>query len=259
MSENITVIDYEEIKLYTLINKKGREIKNSYEQSAYIDNDDWECFQDFGIQYINDAVYNNMDCKEVKDILSGCHFFIYNNFIRKVDGISEGDYVRIKKYNDVTSHFKIKETTWNKFYSRPLLVKYISPSGNCDLEYDYEGDKISFYFNQESIRYLCTSEEVNIFQKMFSGSKTVLDKEPAKISVEIDTIEDREKSYIDIDSVLSKNPSDKNTKLTLFFNYILRYNNTENIDDFLKRFEKSWKSIIIYWNELNRGHWLNVQ
>ena len=259
MSENITVIDYEEIKLYTLINKKGREIKNSYEQSAYIDNDDWECFQDFGIQYINDAVYNDMDCKEVKDISSGFHFFIYNNFIRKVDGISEGDYVRIKKYNDVTSHFKIKETTWNKFYSRPLLVKYISPSGNCDLEYNYEGCEISFYFNQESIRYLCTSEEVNIFQKMSGGSTTVLDKELAKISVEIDTIEDGEKSYIDIDSVLSKNPSDKNTKLTLFFNYILRYNNTENIDDFLKRFEKSWKSIIIYWNELNRGHWLNVQ
>lgn len=112
------------------------------------------------------------------------------------------------------------------------------------MEYNYEGDKISFYFNQESIRYLCTLEEVNIFQKMFGGSKTTsketkIDKELTKISVEIDTIKDGEKSYIDIDSVLSENPSDKNTKLVLFFNYILRYNNTENIDDFLKRFEKS--------------------
>ena len=92
---------------------------------------------------------------------------------------------------------------------------------------------------RESIRYLCTSEEVNIFQKMFGSSTTVLDKELTKISVIIDTIEDGEKSYIDTDSVLSKNPSDKNTKLALFFNYILRYNKTENIDDFLKRFEKS--------------------
>ena len=199
-----------------------------------------------GIRYIRDSVYNYMNSKEIEDISSGFHFFIYNNFIQKVDGISEGDYVRIKKYNDVTSHFKIKETIRNKFYSRPLLVKYISPSGNCDLEYNYEGCKISFYFNRESIRYLCTSEEVNIFQKMFSGSTTVLDKELTKISVEIDTIEDGEKSYIDIDSVLSKNPSDKNTKLALFFNYIIKYDNSENIDDFLKKFKKNLKKVLLY-------------
>lgn len=243
MSDNITIIDYEETKLYTLINKEGRKIRDSYEQHMYIGDCCWKDFQDLGIQYINEAVYNDMDCKEVEDISSGFHFFIYNNFIRKVDGISEGDYVRIKKYNNVTSHLKIEETTWNKFYSRPLLVKYISSSGNYDLEYNYEGCKISFYFNRESIRYLCTSEEINIFMERFNGAemmskKITDDKELDKISAISDAVEDGEKSYSDTDSVLSKNPSDKNTKLTLFFDYILRYNNVENIDNFLKRFEK---------------------
>lgn len=50
---------------------------------------------------------------------------------------------------------------------------------------------------------------------------------------------DEAKRYVGTDSASCKNPSDKNTKLALFFNYILRYNKTENIDDFLKRFEKS--------------------
>ena len=35
-----------------------------------------------------------------------------------------------------------------------------------------------------------------------------------------------------------KNPSGKNTKHSLFCNYILEYNNTENAHDFLKRFKK---------------------
>ena len=65
-----------------------------------------------------------------------------------------------------------------------------------------------------------------------------IDKELAKISAITGAIEDAKKSYVGTDSASCKNPSDKNTKLTLFFNYILRYNNTENIDDFLKRFEK---------------------
>ena len=56
MSDSITVIDYEEIELYTLINKKGREIKSSFERTAYIDNDDWEYFQRWGIRYIRDSV-----------------------------------------------------------------------------------------------------------------------------------------------------------------------------------------------------------
>ena len=237
MKTKITIIDYDEAKLYDL---SACKMKITDWENCFLYRSTWESLQNSDLQIVGDLKFNGMPSRIVQGEKTA-KLYIYRKYIRflNFDDISEGDYVRIKKYNDVTSHFKIKETTWNKFYSRPLLVKYISPSGNCDLEYDYEGDKISFYFNQESIRYLCTSEEVNIFQKMSGGSTTVLDKELAKISVEIDTIEDGEKSYINTDSVLSKNPSDKNTKLTLFFNYILRYNNTENIDDFLKRFEKS--------------------
>ena len=237
MKTKITIIDYDEAKLYDL---SACQMKMNGWENCFLYRTTWESLQNSDLYIVGDLKFNGMPSRVVQGETAR-KLYVYRKYIRflNFDAISEGDYVRIKKYNDVTSHFKIKETTWNKFYSRPLLVKYISPSGNYDLEYNYEGCIISFYFNQESIRYLCTSEEVNIFQKMLGGSTTVLDKESAKISVEIDTIEDDEKSYIDIDSVLSKNPSDKNTKLTLFFNYILRYNNTENIDDFLKRFEKS--------------------
>nr|DAO11532.1 MAG TPA: hypothetical protein [Caudoviricetes sp.] len=240
MKTKITIIDYDEAKLYDL---SACVLKMTDWENCFLYRSTWESLQNSDLQLVGDLRFNGMPSRIVQGETT--KLYIYGKYIRFLDfdDISEGDYVRIKKYNDVTSHFKIKETTWNKFYSRPLLVKYISPSGNCDLEYNYEGDKITFYFNRESIRYLCTSEEVNIFQKMFGGSKTTseetkIDKELTKISAIIDTIEDGEKSYINIDSVLSKNPSDKNTKLTLFFNYILRYNNTENIDDFLKRLEK---------------------
>ena len=248
MSENITVIDYEETKLYTLINKKGRKITNSYEQSAYIDNDDWECFQDFGIQYINDAVYNDMDCKEVKDISSGFHFFIYNEFIRKVDDYRIGDYIRIVDFDTIREmkkdDFTISPYFWKILYKKPLKVYDILDDRNSVLvKYMYEENYVSI-IPKEAIRYVCTAQEVDIFIKTFDGHEIIsteskIDKELAKISAITDTIEDGEKTYIDTDSVLSKNPSDKNTKLALFFNYILRYNNTENIDDFLKRFEKS--------------------
>lgn len=235
MKTKITIIDYDEAKLYDL---SACKMKTTDYENCFLCRSTWESLQNSDLQLVGDLKFNGLPSRIVQGETT--KLYIYGKYIRFLDlgTISEGDYVRIKKYNDVTSHFKIKETTWNKFYSRPLLVKYISPSGNYDLEYNYEGCEISFYFNQESIRYLCTYEEVNIFQKMSGGSTTVLDKELTKTSVIIDTIEDGEKSYIDIDSVLSKNSSDKNTKLLLFFNYIVKYDNTENIDDFLKRFEK---------------------
>lgn len=101
MSDNITIIDYEETKLYTLINKEGRKITDSYEQTVCIDNSDWNDFKLFGIRYIGDSVYNYMDCKEVEDIRSGFHFYIYNEFIRKVDDYHVGDYIRIIDFDTI--------------------------------------------------------------------------------------------------------------------------------------------------------------
>lgn len=255
MKTKITIIDYDEAKLYDL---SACKMKTTDYENCFLCRSTWESLQNSDLQLVGDLKFNGLPSRIVQGETT--KLYIYGKYIRFLDlgTISEGDYVRIKKYNDVTSHFKIKETTWNKFYSRPLLVKYISPSGNYDLEYNYEGCEISFYFNQESIRYLCTYEEVNIFQKMSGGSTTVLDKELTKTSVIIDTIEDGEKSYIDIDSVLSKNSSDKNTKLLLFFNYIVKYDNTENIDDFLKRFEKVWKISVGLNNSTGGGdvNWL---
>lgn len=240
METKITIIDYDEAKLYDLsaCEKKTGDYKNCYLQRGA-----WERFQNSDLQIVEDSEFNGISSLRVfNNVVT---LYIYRKYIRflNFDAISEGDYVRIKKYNDVTSHLKIEKTSWTLFYSRPLFVKSISPSGNYDLEYNYEGHKISFYFNRESIRYLCTSEEINIFMERFNGAemmskKITDDKELDKISAISDAVEDGEKSYSDTDSVLSKNPSDKNTKLTLFFDYILRYNNVENIDNFLKRFEK---------------------
>lgn len=249
MKTKITIIDYDEAKLYDL---SACKMKMADWENCFLYRSTWESLQNSDLQLVGDLKFNGMPSRIVQGEIT--KLYIYGKYIRflDLDTISEGDYVRIKKYNDVTSHFKIKETTWNKFYSRPLLVKYISPSGNYDLEYNYEGCKICFYFNQESIRYLCTSEEVSIFQKMFGGStavldKSIIDKELDKISAIDDAIEDSEKSYIDTDLVLSENPSAKNTKLVLFCNYILEYDNTENVHDFLKKIQKSLKkSIIIY-------------
>ena len=235
MKTKITIIDYDEAKLYDL--SACRSKFNDYE-NCFLRRSTWEFFQNSDLELGDEVIFNNIpSCKMSNKMVT---LSIYKKYIRfsNLDAISKGDYVRIKKYNDVTSNFGIHKTFWNKFYSRPLLVECISSSGNYYLGYNYEGHKISLCFPPESIRYLCTSEEVNIFMRMFGGSKTALDKELTKISVVSDTIKDCEKSYTDTDSVLSKNPSDKNTKLTLFFNYILRYNNTKNIDDFLKRFEK---------------------
>lgn len=219
MKTKITIIDYDEAKFYDLSDYRSK--FNDYE-NCFLRRSIWESFQNSDLELGDEVIFNNIPSCEMSNKM--VTLSIYKKYIRflNFDAISEGDYVRIKKYNSVTSHHKIEKTTWNKFYSRPLLVKCISPGGNYDLEYNYEGCKISFYFNRESIRYLCTSEEVNIFMGMFGGSKTTsketkINKELDKISVIIDTIEDSEKSYIDTDSVLSKNPSDKNTKLTLFF------------------------------------------
>lgn len=235
MKTKITIIDYDEAKLYDL---SACEKKTEHYKNCYLQRGTWERFQNSDLQIVEDSEFNGIPSLKVFNNVVTLH--IYRKYIRfsNLDLILKGDYVRIKKYNDVTSHIGVNEILWNKFYSRPLLIKSISSSGSYELEYNFEGYKTSLWFNPKSIRYLCTSEEVNIFQKMFSGSETVLNKELDKISAVIDTIEDGEKSYTDTDSVLSKNPSDKNTKLTLFFDYILRYNNAENIDNFLKRFEK---------------------
>ena len=247
MSENITVIDYEETKLYTLINKKGRKITNSHEQTAFISSDSWKNFQRWGIRYINDSVFNDMDCKRVKVISSGSHFFIYNEFIRKVDDYRIGDYIRIVDFDTIREmkkdDFTISPYFWKILYKKPLKVCDILDDRNSVLvKYMYEENYVSI-IPKEAIRYVCTAQEVDIFIKTFDGHEIIsteskIDKELAKISAITDTIEDGKKSYINTDSVLSKNSSAKNTKLALFFNYILRYNNTENIDDFLKRFEK---------------------
>lgn len=162
MKTKITIIDYDEAKFYDL--SVCRNKFNDYE-NCFLRRSTWKSFQNSDLKLGDEVIFNNIPSRKVSNKILMLN--IYNKYIRflNFDAISEGDYVRIKKYNDVTSHLKIEETVWNKFYSHPLLVKCISPSGNYDLEYNYEGCKISFYFNQESIRYLCTSEEVNIFKK----------------------------------------------------------------------------------------------
>ena len=204
MSENITVIDYEEIKFYTLINKKGREIKSSFERSAYIDNDEWEHFQRWGIRYINDSVYNNMDSKEVEDISSGFHFFIYNEFIRKVDDYRVGDYIRLMNFDTIKEikkdDFTISPYFWEILYKKPLKICDILDDRNSVLvKYMCEENYVSI-IPKEAIRYVCTAQEVAIFNP-FSDE-------------------------------------DKQLKLSNYFSKLLSYNNTENIDDFLKRFKK---------------------
>lgn len=201
MSDNITVIDYNEIELYTLINKNGREIKSSFERTAYIDNDDWEYFQRWGIRYINDSVYNYMDSKEVEDISSGCHFFIYNEFIRKVDGYRIGDYIRIVDFDTIKEikkdDFIIIPHLWEILYKKPLKICDISDDGNSLLvKYMYEENYIST-IPKEAIRYVCTEKEVGIFNPFSDENKQL--------------------------------------KLSNYFSRLLSYNNKEDINLFIRR------------------------
>lgn len=202
MSENITIIDYDETKLYTLINKKDCEIKkDSFGHTIYITKIDWEKLQHFGIRRIEDTVFHDMDCKRVISLADGLHFFIYNEFIRKVDDYHAGDYIRIVDFDVIKEikkdDFTISPYFWKILYKKPLKVCDISDDGNSLLvKYMYEENYIST-IPKEAIRYVCTAQEVAIFNP-FSAEDIQL-------------------------------------KLSNYFSKLLSYNNKEDINLFIQR------------------------
>lgn len=93
MKTKITIIDYDEAKLYDL---SACRMKTNGWENCFLYRTTWESLQNSDLQLVGDLKFNDMPSRIVQGETT--KLYIYGKYIRflNLDTISEGDYVRIK-------------------------------------------------------------------------------------------------------------------------------------------------------------------
>ena len=168
--------------------------------------------------------------------------WFYKKFVRSTDisNLKVGDFIRVKRFKDTIDTVGINKDTWDELYSKPLEIIEILSDEYYLVRYSYDDkfDSEEYYINSSSIRYVCTEEEVDVFVAKYGSEKTCKDfvkrcKRIIKTNPELKTVIESKIPTITTDTHYSVDES--NTRIGLFCESILAYNNTMNLKDFLDK------------------------
>lgn len=242
INDKVTIIDYNECKLYYFNEDVNR---NKLKLHCYIDKKDWNVSQATNSLAIsNDGSFNTIDSFGLwpNDTDPKCYrLWFYKKFVRSTDitNLKVGDFIRVKPFKDVPDTIGINISLWETLYSKPLKIIEITTSRNYRVQYLYDDASVSDYFiSSEAVRYVCTEEEVDTFVAKYASAKTCKDfvercKRIIKINPELKTVIESKIPMITTDTHYSVDES--NTRIGLFCESILAYNNTMNLKDFLEK------------------------
>lgn len=241
INDKVTIIDYDECELYYFNEDINR---NELKLHCYIDKKNWNVSQaTHSLAISDDGSFNGIDsfvlCANDTDY--GCRLWSYKKFVRSTDitNLKVGDFIRVKRFSDVKYSMALYKTKWKILYSKPLEIREITANGNYLVRYSYTDERdMRYYINSSSIRYVCTEEEVDTFVAKYASAKTCKDfvercERIIKINPELKTVIESKISTITTDTHYSVDES--NTRIRLFCESILAYNNTTNLKDFLEK------------------------
>lgn len=242
INDKVTIIDYDECELYYFDEDTNRD---KCKLHCYIDKDDWnECQAANSLRIFSDDIFEDIDSFKVRWTNTKFlyyDFWFYKKFVRSTDitNLKVGDFIRVKPFSDVKYPMALPESEWKILYSKPLEIREIAANGHYFVQYSYddEGD-MRYYIDASSIRYVCTEEEVDTFVAKYASQKTCKDfiercKRIIKINPELKTVIESKIPTITKDTHYSVDES--NTRIGLFCEAILVYNNTMNLKDFLDK------------------------
>ena len=252
INDKVTIINYNECELYYFNEVVNR---NELKLHCYIGKKDWNVSQATNSLAISDdGSFNGIDsfglCPNDTDS-ECCRRWFYKKFVRSTDitNLKVGDFIRVKPFSDVKYPMALPESEWKILYSKPLEIREITANGYYFVRYSYDDKSdLRYYIDSSSIRYICTEEEVDTFVAKYGSPKTCTDfvercERIIKINPELRTEIESKIPTITTDSHYSVDES--NTRIRLFCESILAYNNTMNLKDFLEK----TRSII---NELDK-------
>lgn len=242
INDKVTIIDYDECELYYF----DKDVNTDEDElHSFIPKIRWdECQRINFLTIKTDADFNDIASFGLfsHDFRFASHnFWFYKKFVRStnISDLKVGDFIRLKLFKDVPDTIGINILLWKMLYSKPLKIIEITAGGNYLVQYLYDGVSVSdYYISPEAIRYVCTEEEVDTFVAKYASAKTCKDfvercERIIKINPELKTVIESKIPAITKDTHYSVDES--NTRIRLFCESILAYNNTMNLEDFLEK------------------------
>lgn len=249
INDKVTIIDYDECKLYYF----NKDINaNEFILHCYIYEGVWNCCQQMRkfITIRDEKIYAGIDSftLHIVDVVSSCDLWVYKKFVRSTDisHLKVGDFIRLKLFKDVEDTLGIGESVWKVLYSKPLKIVDIFTNGKYLVEYCYDDKDMRRYcISAQSIKYICTEEEVDTFIALYGSEKCNKDfigccKRIIKINPELkELIESKitttviDSKISDIDKIISFSVDESNTKIKLFCEALLRYTNGDEVKKYI--------------------------